>query len=139
MSISLFRAFSSIPEVLEQAGIAIGAQKSMDFKVQKEHTTNRFKIPGMDVLSTPSMLLMMELTAAQLVEDKVPIEKYGSVGYKVNISHLRPTTLGRTVTCEAKLTEIDGKKLKFDVKAMDGDTILGKGSHNRAIIPSPKM
>ena len=85
---------------------------------------------GLPVYATPSMICHMELTAFMLAE------QYGhqSVGTKVNISHLRACKVGTEVTITAELTEVDGRRLEYYVKAEDEKGLLGEGTHQRYII-----
>ena len=43
------------------------------------------------------------------------------------------------VTCESELTEIDGRKLTFHVKAYDEKGVIGEGTHERFIIQNEKF
>lgn len=85
---------------------------------------------GLPVYATPSMICHMELTAFKLAE------QYGhqSVGAKVNISHLRACKVGTEVTITAELTEVDGRRLEYNIKVEDEKGLLGEGTHQRYII-----
>lgn len=47
--------------------------------------------------------------------------------------------VGMQVTCEAKLVEIDRKRLVFEVKAFDEAGLIGEGTHERFIIEREKF
>ena len=51
--------------------------------------------------------------------------------------HLAPTPIGGQVTVKAELTEVDGVKLTYIIEAHEGDKLIGKAVHKRAIIPIP--
>jgi predicted thioesterase len=85
------------------------------------------------VLSTPSMIAMMEGAATMCVQSLLP-EGQSTVGYVVNIRHLAPTPIGAEVVATARLEEVDGRKLKFRVEAREGDKLVGEGEHVRVII-----
>jgi len=87
------------------------------------------------VLATPAMIALMEGASLRCVQDALP-EGQTTVGYIVNIRHLAPTALGRTVTVSARLDEVDGRKLKFHVEAREGDKVVGEGEHVRVVIDS---
>jgi predicted thioesterase len=87
------------------------------------------------VLSTPSMIAMMEGAATLGVQDHLPAGQT-TVGYIVNIRHLAPTPIGAEVVAMARLDAIDGRKLKFRVEAHEGDKLVGEGEHVRVIIDS---
>ena len=88
---------------------------------------------GDGVLSTPSMILLMERTAIKAVQSHLP-EGHTTVGFEVHVKHVAATPKGWDVTVRAELIEVDGKKLRFKVEAHDKDKKVGEGIHRRAII-----
>src|SRR5512145_204008 len=92
---------------------------------------------GDGVLSTPSMIGMMERAGIQAVQTILP-EGYTTVGFEVNVKHFAATPKGKKVTARAELLEIDGRKLRFKVEAHDEDKKVGEGTHRRAIIQVKK-
>ncbi len=93
---------------------------------------------GMNVYSTPSMIAFMENTAFCLVQSKLE-NGNTTVGIHLNIDHVKATRIGAKVTCTAKLTEIDGKKLVFEIEASDESGLIGKGTHHRFIVNEDKF
>ena len=88
---------------------------------------------GEGVLSTPSMIGLMERAAIDAVQAELP-QGHTTVGFEVNVKHFAATPKGKMVTVRAELTEIDGRKLRFKVEARDEDKKVGEGTHRRAII-----
>jgi fluoroacetyl-CoA thioesterase len=88
---------------------------------------------GDGVLSTPSMIGLMERAGIQAVQDYLP-EGHTTVGFEVHVKHFGATPKGQKVTVRAELIEIDGRKLRFKVEAHDEDKKVGDGTHRRAII-----
>jgi predicted thioesterase len=91
-----------------------------------------------EVFATPAMIALMENTALKTVQPYLP-EKYNTVGFELNIRHLKPTPIGETVKCTATLTKSEGKKLVFHVQAEDKDGKIGEGTHIRYIINTDKF
>jgi fluoroacetyl-CoA thioesterase len=89
---------------------------------------------GEGVLSTPSMIGLMERAGIRAVQDHLP-EGHTTVGFEVNVKHFGATLKGKTVKVRAELLEIDGRKLRFKVEAHDEEKKVGDGTHRRAIIP----
>jgi fluoroacetyl-CoA thioesterase len=56
------------------------------------------------------------------------------VGSEVNIRHIAPTPVGRTVTATARVIEVSGRSLTFAVEAHDGVRKIGEGTHRRGVI-----
>ncbi|MGN0204296.1 MAG: thioesterase family protein [Coprococcus sp.] len=97
---------------------------------------NDSQLPAIDlppVFSTPSMINMMELTCAKLMEQCLEDGK-GSVGMSVDIKHLASTPCGKKVRCEVEIKEVSGKKVTFNVNAYDENGLIGTGIHKRAVI-----
>lgn len=90
------------------------------------------------VYATPAMIALMEKTAMLSVAPSLG-ENEATVGTKLEISHLAACGLGTKVSCESELVEIDRKRLVFNVTAWDGETVIGKGRHERFIIDTVKF
>ncbi len=91
--------------------------------------------PGVpSMYSTPSMIQLIEGTCVRLMGRYVdPGEQ--SVGYRVDIRHLAPTTIGKKVTAKVRLSEIKGRRYVFDVDVLNEDGIkIGEGLHERALV-----
>ena len=89
---------------------------------------------GEGVLSTPSMIGLMERAGIEAVQAHLP-DGHTTVGFEVNVKHFGATPKGKKITASAELLEIDGRKLRFKVEAHDEDKKVGEGTHRRAIVP----
>jgi predicted thioesterase len=85
------------------------------------------------VLSTPSMIMLMELTATEVIRPHLP-PGHISVGVEVNIRHHAATPEGAAVHAQAKVIEVARNLVKFEVEAYDDRQLIGSGTHTRAII-----
>lgn len=90
------------------------------------------------VYATPAMIALMEKTAMLSVAAELS-EGEATVGTKLEISHLAACGLGSKINCESTLTEIDRKRLVFEVCAYEGENLIGKGIHERFIINTEKF
>ena len=61
-----------------------------------------------------------------------------SVGAHVSIDHLAATPLGLEVTIEAKITEIDRRKVVFSFSVKDTLDEVGRGKHVRFVVETAK-
>ena len=109
-------------------GLAAEIVTTVDDKLVVSH------MGGEGVLSTPSMISLMERAGIQAVQAHLP-EGHTTVGFEVNVKHFGATPKGKTVRVRAELLEIDGRKLQFKVEAHDEEKKVGDGTHRRAIIP----
>ncbi len=85
------------------------------------------------VLSSPAMIMEMELASVDAVRDQL---SYGETtfGFHVDVKHIASAPAGKQVVTTARLIEIAGKKLKFQVDSHFGDLLVGTGFHRRAIV-----
>ncbi len=101
--------------------------------VTKEKSASHLGSGLLDVYSTPSMIALMEKTSFLCIDQYLSREE-SSVGGALNIRHLRPTAIGKSVRCKSTITETTGKKVVFEVEVYEGEKCIGKGSHVRFII-----
>jgi fluoroacetyl-CoA thioesterase len=94
---------------------------------------NPTNITGLEVLSSPSMIMEMETTCAQLAKASLP-DSQTTVGFHVDVKHIAPAKAGATITTFARLEAIDGRKLTFQVEAKECGRVVGIGRHRRAIV-----
>ena len=85
------------------------------------------------VFGTPMMILTMEIASGQTVAAHLP-PGWATVGSEVNVRHLAPTPMGRTVTAMARVVEVSGRSLLFAVEAHDGVRKVGEGTHRRGAV-----
>ena len=104
--------------------------------VTKDLSINRMGKEGADVLSTPSLLHLMEFASIKASEPYLP-DGYTTVGYAVDgLRHLAATALGDSVTVRAVLTEVSRNRLTFSIEALEEGKKVGVATHKRAIIPT---
>ena len=116
--------------------VRVGDAASVDYEVTADMTVNRTGAEGADVLSTPSLLNLMELACIEATDGKLGPD-LATVGFAVDgLRHLAPTALGETVTVSVRLTEVDGRKLGYEIEAHEGDKKIGVARHRRAAIPT---
>ena len=97
-------------------------------------TTNRMGRPGAEVLSTPSLLNLMEQCCIE-ASDSYLAPKHTTVGYAVDgMRHMAPTAIGQVVTVKTELTEVIHNRLTYSIKAYEGEKQIGVAIHKRAII-----
>jgi len=85
------------------------------------------------VFATGFMIVLMEWTCAQLLAPHLDAGE-GSLGTHVDVSHLAATPVGFTVSVEAELVAVEGRKLAFKVSAHDGKDLIGEGRHERVVV-----
>ncbi len=92
-------------------------------------------VGGAGRFSTPAMIGLMEITSHRSVEPLLP-DGHTTVGYEVHVRHLAPAPPGSTVVISTRLSDVKGNKLYFEVECRQGETLIGSGTHKRAIVPA---
>ena len=111
-----------------------GLSAEFDVEVTAAMTINRTGRDGADVLSTPSLLDLMERCSIEAADPHLPADSV-TVGYSVDgLRHLAPTLLGGRLKVRSELTEVNGKRLTFVIEAFEGDKKIGVATHKRAVI-----
>ncbi len=106
--------------------------------VDSNNTAEKVGSGLLPVFSTPSMIALLEMAACNCIEKGLD-DGFTSVGTLINVKHLAATPVGMNVRAEAKLTEIDGRRLVFDIKAYDDSDLIGEGTHERFIVFAEKF
>ena len=106
--------------------------------VSKENTAITMGSGDLEVFATPSMVSLMENAAMNAVAGELP-EGSTTVGAMMNTTHTKPSAMGDTVSATAVLKEVEGRKLTFEVQAMDSKGVIGEGIHVRYIVDKEKF
>ena len=118
--------------------LTVGTVGELTTVVQPEMLANAVGSGGIAVLSTPSMIGLMEGAAHNAVAALLP-DGQVTVGTRVDIRHLAATPLGMQVRTRAELVEIVGRRLVFHVEAFDAQEKIGDGTHERAIVDPARL
>ena len=120
------------------SNIPLGATGSHSVLVTRELTVAHFHADMPEVYGTPMMIYLMEVASAAAINPYLPAG-WVTVGTAVDIEHLAPTPVGRTVTATATVLAVEGKVVRFAVEAHDGVRQIGRGRHERAAIELEKF
>jgi Predicted thioesterase len=115
-------------------GISYTASKVVEYKDSAAHYGSGL----VEVFATPAMVALMENAALNVVAPLLP-EGFNTVGIEISTTHIKATPLGMAVKATATLTEVDGKRLVFEIIAEDEEGVIGKGLHSRFIIDTVKF
>lgn len=85
------------------------------------------------VFATPAMAALVEEAAVKAVSEVLG-EDQTTVGVYLELQHLAATPVGLTVRAEAKLVNVEGRRLTFRVTAYDDVEQIGIGSHQRMLV-----
>ena len=85
------------------------------------------------VVGAPMMILAMQMASAAAAAAHLPAG-WGTVGSEVNVRHLAPTPVGRTVVATARVVEVSGRSMLLAIEAHDGADKIGEGTHRRGAV-----
>jgi predicted thioesterase len=88
---------------------------------------------SVNVLSTPRLIALCEEAAMLAVGDELP-RGQTSVGMRVQLDHLQPTSVGSKVIADATLDRIEGRRLTFTVHVQDRCGLVAVGKVTRAVV-----
>jgi fluoroacetyl-CoA thioesterase len=92
-----------------------------------------------DVFSTPSMISLMERTCTELTEPFLDGNEQ-TVGIHIDVRHLASTRIGQSVTINAAIIEVKGRRIRYSVQAFnDSGVKIGEGSQWRAVVDTRKF
>lgn len=96
--------------------VEMGAEATVHRVVEPTDTARALGSGDLDVLSTPRLLAWFEqATLAALVGELEPAQS--SVGSRVELVHVRASTVGTAVRVRAELVHLDGRLMRFEVVA----------------------
>jgi len=110
-----------------------GIEGRASVTVNKENTATAYGSGSVNVFATPAMVGLMEHAAISAVESLLETG-FTTVGTRIDVKHLAATPLGMNVTATARLVEVDGKRLLFEVEVRDEVELVGTGVHERFIV-----
>lgn len=106
--------------------IAVDRDRTIDFMGERAR-----------VYATPMLVRDIEVTCRDFLLGHLdPGED--SVGTRVEIDHLAPTLAGQRVRIEARVAEVKGRAVTFDVSAHDGVETICRGRHARFVVDVKK-
>ena len=113
--------------------IEAGLSGERTWIVADEHLASRYGSGQVDVLATPALIAFCEETARTLVDPRLP-DGRTTVGTSIELQHLAASPPGMRITVVARLSEVDGRRLRFDIEARDDVEPIGRGAHERFIV-----
>ncbi len=118
--------------------VMIGLKGRADDVVSEKNTAQAACSGALPVFGTPFMCALMEKASWTSIAPYLA-EGEGTVGTKLNISHLSATPVGMKVWAESEVTAVDGKRIELKVSAYDEKGLIGEGTHERFIITNDRF
>ena len=101
--------------------------------VSDQDTARALRSGTVDVLGTPRLIALLEEASCRAVATALA-DGSTTVGMKVGVDHLQPSPVGETITAEAVLSKVEGRRLTFTVSASDSRGLVAAGKVLRVIV-----
>jgi len=118
--------------------LAVGASASVKKQVSNDMTAAAVGSGTVAVLASPVLAALFEQAAVSALAPHLPPGKT-TVGTALQFDHLAPTPPGMPVTATATVTQIDNRKITFDVIAEDAAETVARGTHTRFVVDAARF
>jgi predicted thioesterase len=120
------------------ARLEVGRSYQSQTRVEEWMTAQKAGNAGVDVLSTPMLLQLVEEAAMQCI---APTLSPGTVtlGTHAEIHHLSPTPVGFIVRVEVEVISFEARRIEFAFAAFDEREKIAEGTHERYLAELSKF
>ena len=112
--------------------IEVGRTYQSQTRVEEWMTAEKAGNRGVDVLSTPMLLQLVEEAAMQCIAPMLSEEEI-SLGTHVDLAHLAATPVGLIVRIEVEVLKFDGRRIEYAFTAFDEREKIAEGTHERYV------
>jgi predicted thioesterase len=112
--------------------LVAGVSMAREVEVDRSRTID-FMGEAARVYATPMLLRDIEMTCRELLLAHLDAGE-DSVGTRVELDHLAATLLGMKVRIEARIAEVKGRAVSFEVNAHDGLDPICRCKHARFVV-----
>ncbi|HTW85317.1 MAG TPA: thioesterase family protein [Candidatus Sulfotelmatobacter sp.] len=118
--------------------IEVGRSYQRQTRVEEWMTAEKAGNAGVDVLSTPMLLQLVEEAAMQCIAPVLDPDEI-TLGTHVDLSHLAATPVGLIIRTEVEVLKVDGRRIEFAFAAFDEREKIGEGTHERYVTSREKF
>ncbi len=110
-----------------------GSSATVELLVTDADTAIAHRSGEVPVLATPRVIALCEQAAFTAVAPELDPGQT-TVSMKVQIDHLAPSAIGQTVTAEATVDKIQGRRIMFTVSVHDDHGLIAVGRVTRVVV-----
>ncbi len=110
-----------------------GSWAEVHLTVSDADTAEALRSGDVPVLATPRLVALAEEASVAAIAGQVPAG-HTTVGMRVQFDHLRANKVGATVSAEATLEKVEGRRLTFTVSVNDECGLVGAGKVTRVLV-----
>ncbi len=112
------------------AKLDVGRTYQSQTRVEEWMTAEKAGNKGVDVLSTPMLLQLVEDAAMQCIAPTMGAGQV-SLGTHIDLAHLASTPVGLIIRTEVEVIKLDGRRVEFAFSAFDEREKIAEGTHER--------
>jgi predicted thioesterase len=112
---------------------AVGLEGTAKLVVGAGDTARALGSGDVDVLGTPRLVALFEQATCNALAGALDPGQT-TVGMRVQIDHLQPTSIGDEVVVEAYLERIEGRRITFTATASDSGGLIAAGKVTRVVV-----
>ena len=106
--------------------------------VTADDTAEALRCGEVAVLATPRVIALAEEATVKALLGQLA-ESETSVGMRIQLDHLAPSAVGSTVTADASLEKVEGRRLTFTVSISDDRGLIAAGKVTRVVVDREKF
>jgi fluoroacetyl-CoA thioesterase len=110
-----------------------GLSATVELTVTDADTAIALRSGDVPVLGTPRLVALVEEAAVKALAPALQAGET-SVGMRVQIDHLAPIAVGSTVTAEASVEKVEGRRIGFTFNVSDASGLVAAGKITRAVV-----
>ena len=118
--------------------VPLGLAQRHELVPDANHTAAAVGNAGVVVVGTPFLVGYFEIAAHRAI---LPHCEEGevTVGTRIEVDHLAAALPGKKVVADARVVAVEGRRILFEVEVRQGERVLMKGRHGRAIVRLDKL
>jgi predicted thioesterase len=117
--------------------LRVGLAANVTLEVSEADTADTLRSGDVPVLATPRLIALCEEASCRAVDGRLGAGRT-SVATRVRFDHLAPVAIGTTVTAEATLVRVEGRRLTFTLSATRRSDscaeVVGAGRLTRVLV-----
>jgi predicted thioesterase len=106
---------------------------TVELTVKEGDTADALRSGDVPMLATPRVVALAEEATVAALAGHLD-DKATTVGQRVQLDHLLPTSVGESVRAEAKLESVEGRRLVFTVSVTSTRGLVAAGKIHRVIV-----
>lgn len=121
-------------------GLQVGLEHELRYRVPLSKTVPALYPEAVEFSRMPSVFAtgflvgLLEWACMRAVNPFIDRARQVTLGTRIDVTHCAATPSGLEVVVWARLTQVKGAWLTFDVRAHDGVETISRGTHKRCVV-----